>query len=62
MIGYYANEKRFTKTHVVTRGRPICHSNIDKKLEFQFCANINIKEFIECKKCLKKLNQIENKI
>jgi len=52
--GYFANEQKFTKVHIVNNGKPICGSVIKGK-SFMFCANGIISRWVECVKCKKKL-------
>lgn len=64
-IGYWANTKRWTQTHVRNNrtGKPVCGSGISWELGFQWCAHIgqfssyyyfhNPDDYIECGHCKK---------
>jgi hypothetical protein len=49
--GYYANQNKWTKVHLVDEHGPICKSKMDSDMQFQFCAAYPVLEYIECKKC-----------
>lgn len=52
--GYFANEKTFTKVHIVGENeRPICGAQIGKDKKFQWNANSVVLDYIECDHCKK---------
>ena len=59
-IGYFGSPKRYTRTHLVENGKPICGSKIGEDLRFQWCANIknpvnlhfNTNRYVECMHCI----------
>jgi hypothetical protein len=61
-IGYFANQKRWTKTHLINEaGNPICGAIINDDMEFQWCSGGRNITYIECSHCQKKWWAIENK-
>lgn len=55
MTGYFGNNKRHTKVHVVDENRkPICGTVIGKDMEFQWNSMTIYIPYIECSKCKKK--------
>ena len=65
-VGYWANTKRWTQTHINEDGKPVCGSRIKKDLWYQWCADGKVFEYIECEHCKdwyrKKLNEYSEKI
>lgn len=65
-IGYWANTKRWTKTHINKDGKPVCGSQIKEDLSFAWCSHGIIPfDIIECKHCKKwwiryRTKQLEN--
>jgi len=62
--GYYTNEQYPTRrrvVHAVLEGKPICGTRIGKKAQCQYCANDFHIPYIECKKCLRKINKNQAK-
>ena len=55
-IGFWANNKRMTRIHMVIDGRPACHSVIKDDLKFQFVSDPDDYGIINCAKCKKKLS------
>ena len=50
--GYYGIPGRCGKSvHVVFRGGPLCGTRIDKRAEFQWCADGIQPEYLECARC-----------
>lgn len=43
-----------TKTHLVSRNRPMCGARLRADQEFQFCAYGLKLDYIECDRCRKK--------
>ena len=53
-IGYWANTKRWTQTHINKDGKPICGSQISENKRFQWCCNdLSMYSYIECSHCKK---------
>jgi hypothetical protein len=52
-VGYWANTKQWTKTHVAEFGKPICGSKVLKDKKFQWCCNGIMIEYLECEHCKK---------
>lgn len=51
-IGYFANTKRWTKTHIYDGRKPVCGSQIGKNLSYQWCAHgYSYFDFLECEHC-----------
>jgi hypothetical protein len=51
--GYFANEFRVTKVHIVEDNIPICGSKIGKDLNFLWCSNDIAPDYVDCEKCRK---------
>ena len=56
--GYYADNKYYTKVHVLHDGKPICGSVIGKKMSFQWCSHDIKFDYIECERCKTKARKI----
>jgi len=57
-MGYFSNRQRYTKTHLVRNGKPICNSQIGLNMTYQFCATSICLDFdpecldqLECESC-----------
>lgn len=53
--GFFANTKRGSKAHVIKdyNGPVLCGSIFAKDMNFQWCADRVVFEYIECEKCKK---------
>lgn len=49
--GFFANQKRWTKVHVVQEGKPICGTKIGNNMSFQFNAQGVRLDYVECEHC-----------
>jgi len=58
--GYFANTKRWTKVHFVwnNTGKPICGCNIGNDLSYQWCSPRPNLEYVECKHCERKAQEL----
>lgn len=72
-IGYWADTKTYTQTHVHENGKPVCGCIVSKKKSYQWCANVqtlnqlkrvqdksiseHYKDYIECLHCKKWLRR-----
>lgn len=56
--GYFANETRATKVHVVLNGIPICGAVIGKDMKFQWNASSIVLSYVECEHCRKLAKEI----
>lgn len=66
-IGYWANTKRWTQTHINESGKPVCGSQIGKDLRFQWCCyGYSEFDYIECEHCKnwyrKKLSEVVKRV
>lgn len=52
--GWYGSPLRSTKVHVVFDGHPICGAKIGIDLDFQWCANGIVIDYLECSHCERK--------
>lgn len=63
--GYFANAntKRSTKVHLNYYKKPICGTIISKKMEYLWCANFVLIDYVDCKKCKSAYRKIlENEV
>lgn len=61
-IGYWADTKTYTQTHIHELGKPVCGSKFSKKKSYQWCANLqtlteHYKDYVECEHCKKWLGR-----
>lgn len=51
--GYFANEKRWTKVHLVYTNTniPICNSRIKSDMHYKFCASGIFLSYVRCEHC-----------
>jgi len=63
-VGYYARATEnkhstvHTKVHFIIDREPICGYKPHKTMQFQWCSNSDILDWIECKKCKEKVKRI----
>ena len=51
-VGYFANTRRWTKTHIYDGRKPVCGSQIGKTLSYQWCAHgYKHFDYLECEHC-----------
>lgn len=60
--GYFANEKRGSKVHVIKNynGPTLCNTTFANDMSFQWCADRVAWEYIECEKCKKIARRLLN--
>jgi len=72
-IGYWADTKTYTQTHVHLLGKPVCGCRVSKKKIYQWCVHAetlcqlqkmqsralseHYKDYIECEHCKKWLKR-----
>ena len=49
--GYFANSKHSTKVHIVSSNKALCGYEPRTTMQFQWCGNDVIADYVECKKC-----------
>lgn len=51
--GYFANQNRSTKVHLVENGKAICGSKMSQDAEFHWCSRTAHLSYVNCEKCRK---------
>ena len=53
-VGFFANTKTSTKTHIVVNGKPLCGRILHQDSYFHWCSSQIVPEYVECMHCINK--------